>query len=147
MFDEIVKLSDADGVAAQFDGNGQSGEAIGGDKNLAADTVEELAPQSNTQANHLLQLFNELRSFADQACDAVLREAQCADHIEKTMAAEIKALQDQIKEKEELLKARDTALAKFEETTNAKLAELESRIQDRESQLKNREIQLQHLAS
>ena len=147
LFDEIVELPETDGIAAQFDGNGQSGEAMGDDKNLTADAVEKLSPQSNTHANRLLKLFNELRSFADQACDAVIREAQCADHIEETMAAEIKALQDQIKEKEEFLQARDIALAKFEETSNAKLAELTSRIQDQESQLKNREIQLQHLAS
>jgi chromosome segregation ATPase len=147
LFDESVKLPDTDRVAADSDGNGQSGAAVGGDKNLAADRGEELSSQSDTHTNHLLKLFDELRSFADQACDAVIREARCADHIEETMAAEIKALQEQIKEKEEFLQARDLALAKFEATTNAKSAELESHIQDRERQLKDREIQLQHLAS
>ena len=145
--DAIVKLQETEGVAYKVDGNGHSGEAIGGDNNLAAGAVEELSPQSNTHANRLLKLFNELRSFADQACEAVVREAQCADHIEETMAADIKSLQDQIKEKEEFLQARDLALAKFEETSNVKWAELASRIQDQESLLKNREIQLQHLAS
>ena len=120
LLDEILKLPDTDGVEAGFDGNGQSGKVIGGDKNLAAGAVEELSPQSNTHANRLLKLFNELRSFADQACEAVIREAQCADHIEETMAADIKSLQDQIKEKEEFLQARDLALAKFEETSNVK---------------------------
>ena len=145
MFDEIVEFPDT--VAAKLDGDAQSGGAMGHDKNLAADAAEELPDDSQTHTNRLLKLFSELRSFADQACDAVLREARCADHIEETMEAEIKALQEQIKEKEEFLQARDIALARFEETSNAKFAELESRIQDQESQLKNREIQLQHLAS
>ena len=147
MSDEIVKLQETDDVADKFDGNGHSGQAIGQNKNLTADAVEEISSHSNTHTNHLLKLFDELRSFADQACDAVIREARCADRIEETMAVEIKALQEQIKEKEEFLQARDLALARFEETTNAKLAELGSSIQDQERQLKNREIQLQHLAS
>src|SRR5262245_51976341 len=76
----------------------------------------------NTHTNYLLKLFDELRSFADQACDAVIREARCADRIEETMAVEIKALQEQIKEKEEFLQARDLVLARFEETMNAKFS-------------------------
>src|SRR5215470_5841882 len=120
--DEIVKLQETDGVADKVDGNGQSDDAIGENKNLAADAVEEISSHSNTHTNHLLKLFDELRSFADQACDAVIREARCADRIEETMAVEIKALQEQIKEKEEFLQARDLTLARFEETTNAKLA-------------------------
>src|SRR5262245_4401187 len=145
--DEIVKLQETDGVADKVDGNGHPAEAIGENKNLTADAVEEISSHSNTHTNHLLKLFNELRSFADQACDAVIREARCADSIEETMAVEIKALQEQIQEKEEFLQARDLVLARFEETTNAKLAELGSRIEDQERQLNNREIQLQHLAS
>jgi chromosome segregation ATPase len=145
--DEIVKLQETDSVANQVDGNSLSGEVIGENKNLTADAVEEISSHSNTHTNHLLKLFDELRSFADQACDAVIREARCADRIEETMAVEIKALQEQIKEKEEFLQARDLVLARFEETTNAKLAELGSSIQDQDRQLKNREIQLQYLAS
>jgi chromosome segregation ATPase len=144
LFDEIVEFPDAG--AAKLDADGQSAD-MGNAKNLTADAVEELSHDSQTRTNRLLKLFNELRSFADQACDAVLREAQCADRIEETMEAEIKALQEQIKAKEEFLQARDIALARFEETSNAKFAGLESRIQDQESQLKNREIQLQQLAS
>ena len=141
MFDEIAEFTDT--VAAQLDGEG----AMKADKNLAADAVNELPHDSQIHTNRLLKLFNELRSFADQACEAVLREARCADHIEETMEAEIKALQEQIKVKEEFLQARDIALTRFEETANAKFAGLENRIQDQESQLKNREIQLQQLAS
>ena len=44
LFDEIVELPETDGIAAQFEGNGQPGEAMGDDKNLTADAVEELSP-------------------------------------------------------------------------------------------------------
>src|SRR5262245_24086894 len=145
--DETVKLQENDRVADKLDGKGHSAQAIEENKYLTADAVEEISSHSNSHTNHLLKLFDELRSFADQACDAVIREARCADRIEETMAVEITALQEQIKEKEEFLQARDLIQARFEETTNAKLAELGSRIEDQERQLKNREIQLQHLAS
>jgi chromosome segregation ATPase len=144
---KIVEFPNTNGVAAKLDGNGQSGKAIGDDKNLVADGVEKHPPIIETHANRLLNLLNELRSFADQACDAVLREAACADHIEETMRTDINGLLDQIKEKDESLKAREVVLAQLEETSKAKFAELESRIRDQESQLKNREIQSQHLVS
>jgi len=98
---KIAKLPNTNGVAAQ---SGEDG------KNLVADGVEEGVPDIETHTAHLLNLLNELRSFADQAYD-------------------------------------EADLAKLEETSNAKFAELESRIRDQETQLKNREIQSQHLAS
>jgi chromosome segregation ATPase len=147
LFDEIVELPGTDGIAAKVDGNGQSGEATGDDKNLAADAVEQLSPQTNTHANRLLKLLNELRSFADQACDAGLRETECADHIEEARENEINGLRYQLKEKEEALRTREADLAKLEEMSKEKFAELESRIREQESQLKNREIQSQHLVS
>ncbi len=147
MFEKIVELPDAGGVAAKFDGDGRPHETIQADENVVTDAVHERAPDINTRASRLLSLLNELRSFADQVCDAALREAKSADHIEETLEAEIKALQGQIKEKEDFLQARDIALATLEEASNAKFAEFESRIQDQETQVKNREIQLQHLAA
>jgi chromosome segregation ATPase len=145
LFDEIAELQDT--VAAELDGNGQPSGATETDKNLPAETNGRLPPENQTHTNRLLQLFNELRSFADQACDAVLREVQCADRIEESMEAEIKSLQERIREKEECLQARDGVLARFAATANAKFAEFESRIQDQESQLKSRESQLQQLVS
>lgn len=145
MTDEIAESPDT--VAAELDGHGQPTGAAGDDKNLAAETNGGLPSENPTHTNRLLQLFSEFRSFADQACDAVLREVQCADRIEESMEAEIKTLQEQIREKEECLQARDTALARFAETSNTKFVEFESRIRDQESQLKSREIQLQQLAS
>jgi chromosome segregation ATPase len=145
LFDEIEELPDA--VAAELDGNGQPSGVPEDNKNLAAETNRQLPSENQTHTNRLLQLFNEFRSFADQACDAVLREVQSADRIEESMEAEIKTLQEQIREKEECLQTRDLALARLAETSNARFAEFESRIQDQESRLKSREIQLQQLAS
>ena len=145
MFDEIDEFPDP--VATQLEGNGQPSGAMEDKQNLAAGTIENISSENQTHTNRLLQLFSELRSFADQACDAVLREVQCADRIEESMEAEINTLLEQIREKEECLQTRDVALARLAETSNAKSAELESRMQDQETQLKSREIQLQQLAS
>ena len=143
MFD--AEFPKSNGVV--FNGNGGSAEANGNAETIVAGVSEGALPDIENHANRLLGLLNELRSFADDACDAVLREAECADRMEETMGTEINALRDQIREKEESLQAQETALAQFEETAKAKYAELESRIQDRETQLNNRDIQSQQLAS
>jgi len=57
---KIAKLPNTNGVAAQ---SGEDG------KNLVADGVEEGVPDIETHTAHLLNLLNELRSFADQAYD------------------------------------------------------------------------------
>ena len=132
-------------VASEFNGNDHSGEATGHEK--VVDSGENRLPDVETHANRLFSLLSELKSFADQACDAVLKEAECADRIEESMETEINRLRDQIKEQQESLQARDLALAKLDEAANTRLAVLESRIQDQETQLKSRSIQLQHLVS
>ena len=129
-------------VAAEAEGS-----PIEDQRDIAPNTNERTASENETHTSRILQLFNELRSFADQACDAVLCEVQCADRIEESMTAEIKALQGQITEKEECLQARDIALTRLTETSNAKLIEFESLIQNQESQIKSREMQLQQLES
>jgi chromosome segregation ATPase len=145
MFD--AEFPKSNGVVFQSNGNGGLAEAMGDGQIVVADVGEGALPDIENHANRLLNLLNELRSFADDACDAVLREAECADRVEETMVAEINGLRNQIREKEQSLQARETALAQLEETAKAKYGELESRIQDQEIQLKNREIQSQHLAS
>jgi chromosome segregation ATPase len=132
-------------VNTEPEGTGRDGSPAEDHTHLAAEIDERLVSENETHTGRILQLFNDLRSFADQACDAVLREVQCADRIEESMVGEIKALQEQIREKEECLQARDTALTRVTETSNAKLAALESLIQGQESQIESRQIQLQQL--
>jgi chromosome segregation ATPase len=144
---KVVEFPNTNAAPVKFDGNGQSDKAIGDDKGLVAGAIEEHSSDIETHTARLLNLLNELRSFADQACDAVLREAECSDHIEEAKENEINGLRCQVKEKEEALRGREADLAKLEENANAKLAELENQIRDQETQLKNREIQSQHLVS
>ena len=82
-----------------FNGNGRSAEANGDGQTMVAGVSEGALPDIENHANRLLGLLNELRSFADDACDAVLREAECADRMEETMETEINGLRDQIREK------------------------------------------------
>jgi chromosome segregation ATPase len=100
-----------------------------------------------THADRLLCLLNEVRSITDRACEAALREAECADRIEESKEQELAGLREELKQKDESLQARELALAQFEETSNARLAELESCIEDKALQLNNREIQWQQLLS
>jgi chromosome segregation ATPase len=143
----IADFPNTNGVACESSANGEPSEIAGGDQGPTAEAIEQHQPDVENHANGLLDLLNELRSFANQACDAALREAEWADRIEEAMETEINGLWEQIKEKDESIEARNQALAKLEEASKAKLLELESRIQDQEIQLSNREIQAQQLVS
>jgi chromosome segregation ATPase len=71
-----------------------------------------------------------------EPCDAALREAESADRIQESKEIEIARLRTELKQKDESLQAQAAALARFEETSRTKLAELENRIQDKEAQLR-----------
>lgn len=98
----IVEFPRTNGVAAKFNRNGQSGEAIVDDKNLVADGVEEGLPDIETHTARLLNLLNELRSFADQAYDV----ADLAK-LEKTSNAKFAELESGIRDQEIQLKNRE----------------------------------------
>src|SRR5262249_19971943 len=116
--------------------------------------------------NRLLNLWNRLKSITDRASDvksrslarsqdfellaiAALREAEYADLIEQSMETELTTLCGELKQKDEALQARETTLVRLEETSKAKLAELENRIQNQnqEHQLTDREMERQQLRS
>jgi hypothetical protein len=106
-------------------------------------------PEIDSHLNRLLNLWNRLKSITDRASNvkcsslgrsqdfellaiAALREAEYADLIEQSMETELTTLCGELKQKDEALQARETALVRLEETSKAKLAELENRIQSRE---------------
>ena len=114
--------------------------------------------------NRLLDLWKRLESITDRASDvksrslgrsqdfellaiAALREAEYADLTEQSLETELTSLCSKLNQKDEALQARETALVRLEETSKAKLAELESRIQHQENQLKDRETERQQLTS
>ena len=121
-------------------------------------------PEIESHLDRLLNLWKRLESITDQASDvksrssgrsqdfellaiAALREAEGADLIEESMESELTSLWGDLKQKDEALQAREMVLVRLEETSKAKLAELESRIQHQENQLKDRETERQQLAS
>ena len=121
-------------------------------------------PEVESHLNRLLNLWQRLKSITDRASDvnsrslgrsqdfellaiAALKEAEGADLIEESMESELTSLWGELKQKDETLQARETALVRLEETAKAKLAELESRIQNQENKLKDREMERQKLTS
>src|SRR5215471_15802847 len=121
-------------------------------------------PEIDSHLNRLLNLWNRLKSITDRASDvksrslarsqdfellaiAALREAEYADLIEQSMETELTTLCGELKQKDEALQARETALVRLEETSKAKLAELEDRIQNQDNELTDREIERQQLRS
>jgi chromosome segregation ATPase len=121
-------------------------------------------PEIESHLNRLLNFWNRLKSITDRASDvkcrslgrsqdfellaiAALREADCADLFEKSMETELTSLCGELKQKDEALQARETALVRLEETSKAKLVELENRIQNQENQLRDREMERQELTS
>jgi DNA repair exonuclease SbcCD ATPase subunit len=129
-------------------------EGAGGDRN----------GEIESHLNRLLKLLKKLESINDRADGtnshalgssqdfdllviAALREAECADLIEKTMEADLTDLCEELKRKSEGLQAAETALAKFKEASNAQLVELESRIQNQESKLRRLENEQKKLVA
>src|SRR5262249_24294730 len=118
----------------------------------------------DSHLNRLLNLWNRLKSITDRASDvksrslarsqdfellaiAALREAEYADLIEQSMETELTTLCGELKQKAEALQARETTLVRLEETSKAKLAELEDRIQNQDNELTDREIERQQQRS
>jgi chromosome segregation ATPase len=135
-----------------------------GAKSESDSAGDERPPEIESHFNRLSNLLNKLRSITDRAPDngsrysslshdfellviAALREAECADLIEKSIETDLTNLCGIIKQKDEALQARDTDLARLEEISKAKLAELESRIQNQETQLKDLENERQQLTT
>src|SRR5215831_517690 len=121
-------------------------------------------PEIDSHLNRLLNLWKRLKSITDRASDAescslacsqdfellaiaALREAEYADLIEQSMETELTTLCGELKQKDEALQARETTLVRLEETSKAKLSELETRIQNQENQLRDREMERQQLRS
>jgi chromosome segregation ATPase len=125
---------------------------------------DERPPETESHFNRLSNLLKKLRSITDRAPDinarysslshdfellviAALREAECADLIEKSMETDLTTLCSELKRKDEALQTREMALARLEETTKASRVELETRIQNQENQLKNLETEQQQLTT
>jgi chromosome segregation ATPase len=122
------------------------------------------APEIESHLNRLWSLWKRLESITDRASDvrsrslgrsqdlellatAALREAECADLIEQSMETELTSLRSELKQKDETLQAQEIALVQLEETSKAKLAELENHIQNQENQFRDREMERQQLTS
>lgn len=121
-------------------------------------------PEIESHLNRLLTLWNRLKSITDEASDlnsrslgrsqdfellaiAALKEAECADLIEQSMETDLRNLCGELEQKDEALQERETALVRLEETSKAKLAELENHIQNQEKQLSDWEMERQQLTS
>src|SRR5262245_23986700 len=135
-----------------------------GAKSELGSTNDGHLPEIDSHLNRLLNLWKRLKSITDRASDAkscslgrsqdfellaiaALREAEYADLIEQSMETELTTLCGELKQKDEAFQARETTLVRLEETSKAKLAELEDRIQNQENQLTDREMERQQLRS
>ncbi|MGB7946247.1 MAG: hypothetical protein WCH75_01065 [Candidatus Binatia bacterium] len=138
-------------------------QTSGAESELASDG-DGHPPEVDSHLNRLLRLWNRLKSITDHGYDvnspsqdrsqdfellaiAALKEAECADLIEQSMETDLTSLCGELQQKDEALQARETALVRLEETSKAKLAELETHIQILENQLKNWEMERQQLTS
>lgn len=143
MLDESLRLEIA---RLENTGAKPATDGTGGDRN----------GEVESHVNRLLKLLKKLESInnrsdgtnshapgSSQDFDllviAALREAECADLIEKTMEVDLTDLCEQLKQNNDALQARETALAELKEASNAQLAELESRIETQENQQKHLE--------
>ena len=99
-------------------------------------------PDIASQTDELLELINELKSITDRACDAAVRESECAEQIEESKGTEVANLQLRLREKEEALAVRDAALRERDEISKAKIQDLEIQLRERKTQLDVQEIEV-----
>jgi len=99
-------------------------------------------PDIASQTDQLLELINELKSITDRACDAAVRESECAERIEESKGTEVANLQVRLREKEEALAARDAALRERDEISKARIQDLEIQLRERKTLLEVREIEV-----
>ncbi len=118
-------------------GADHEGEAPRAEENSSSDIA--------SQADVLLKLIHELRSITDRACDAAVRESECAERIEESRETEVARLQVELKEKEELLAARDAAMREAGDISRATIQTLEIQLRERQTEVKVREIELEDM--
>jgi chromosome segregation ATPase len=146
MFEETVgsKIFPFDNITsdkAEFGG----GQAFANGANHASTTADKGGPNGPdiaSQTDQLLELINELKSITDRACDAAVRESECAERMEESKDTEVANLQVRLKEKEEALAARDAALSERDEISKAKVQDLETQLRERQTRLEVREIEV-----
>ena len=114
MFDETAgsKIFPFDNTTSNRAESG-GGQAFANGASHASATVNKGGPNDPdiaSQTDQLLELINELKSITDRACDAAVRESECAERIDDSKGTEVADLQVRLKEKEEALAARDAAL-------------------------------------
>ena len=135
-----------------------------GAQSASGSAGEDRPAEVESHVNRLLKLLKKLESSNDRSDGknsqptgssqdfdllviAALREAECADLIEKSMEADLTGLCDELNRKNDAVQAGEIALAKLKEASNAQLAELESRIQNQENHLRNLEKEQQKLTA
>ena len=149
MFDETVGSK-----IFPFDNTTSNKAESGGEKvfangaNHASATANKGGPNDSdiaSQTDQLLELINELKSITDRACNAAVRESECAERIEESKGTEVANLQVRLKENEEALAVRDAALREREEISKAKIQDLEIQLRERKTRLEVREIEVEDL--
>ena len=126
---------------AEF-GDGQAFANGANHASATADKGEPNGPDIASQTDQLLELINELKSITDRACDAAVRESECAERIEESKGTEVSNLENRLKEKEDALAARDAALRERDEISKAKIQDLEMQLRERKTQVEVRELEV-----
>lgn len=102
-------------------------------------------PDIASQADALLDLINELKSITERACDAAVRESECAERIEETKGTEVANLQLRLKAKEDALMERDAALREQDEISKRKIQTLETELGEQRAEINVREMEVREI--
>jgi hypothetical protein len=89
----------------------------------------------DSKINLLFKLIRDLKSLANRACEAAVREAARATKIEETAGAELTALRLQLKEKTEALEACDRIRQERDAIAQEKIDRLEAALRDKEDEI------------
>jgi chromosome segregation ATPase len=96
------------------------------------------------QVDLLIKLVAEMESVATRAETVAARESE---QLKENLVAKMTVLEAQLREKEEILRTRDSAIRELEENLDVKVRDLEGQLREKEGLLVGRDLQLEKLES
>ncbi len=143
---KLVKPANTNEADSESGRERRSAEARG-DKDPVSDLATQRLSNMGKQADVLQSLINELKSMSNLAQDTAVREGGSVRRIDPIKEADPVESTARLKGKEEAIEARELALIKLEEASNAKFEQIEKQLEERKVQLDNRESELGRLAA
>jgi chromosome segregation ATPase len=112
-----------------------------------AGRVRDLERQLEGREIQLQDVRAEMAALVKQAESRAADEFERAERIQKDLAAEVDALQAQLRDREESLGSKNSSMQELEKHLNIKIGDLQNQLREKQAILEEREVQLRNVGS